>query len=74
MITLWIYLKIKPRGFTDKLVWDVKKREESRMAYSLRPERSKNDSSAENILRAGAREGILLVVETLAPWRTYHIN
>lgn len=38
MITLWIYLKIKPRGFTYKLVWDVKKREESRMAYSLRPE------------------------------------
>lgn len=74
MITLWIYLKIKPRGFTHKLVWDVKKREESRMAYSLRPEHLKNDSSAKNILRAGAIEGILLVVETLAPWRTYHIN
>ena len=26
MITLWIYLKIKPRGFTYKLVWDVKKK------------------------------------------------
>lgn len=26
IITFWIYLKIKPRGGTYKLVWDVKKR------------------------------------------------
>ena len=32
MITFWIYLKIKRRGGTYKLVWDVKKREESRVA------------------------------------------
>lgn len=38
MITFWIYLKIKRRGGTYKLVWDVKKREESRVAQGLRPE------------------------------------
>lgn len=72
MIILDIF-KDKARGGTYKGGVGCEKREESRVAQGLDLSNRKIESSAENILRAGAREGILLLIEMLASWRTYHI-
>ena len=74
VVTFWIYLKVDPRGFTYGLGMGCARKWGVKDDSGFETGSSKNESTAENTFKAGARQGTLLSVAILTFGVLCYIN